>query len=405
MELTPIYAEDQVPSYTLPDVLQLADGSPVDTTDLWQKQQRPALLQRFADEVYGHTPSTPADLHLETTVDRAMALNGLAWRQQIRLHFRRPDRQVTLALLLYLPAAASGPAPVFLGLNFRGNHSIYADPGIDLAHSWIRNDPTLGISQNRATPASRGVQASRWPVAAILKRGYGVATMYNGDADPDFDDGYQNGIHRLLDPESTPTRSDHSWGTIGAWAWGLSRAMDYLQTDSAVDTKRVAVVGHSRLGKAALWAAAQDERFALVVSNNSGCGGAALSRRRFGERLAHINTRFPHWFCQRFKQYNECEHELPLDQHMLLALIAPRPLYVASASEDLWADPRGEFLAALHASPAYALLGAEGLTAAELPPPQQPVLSRIGYHLRRGRHDITWYDWEQYLTFADQHLY
>jgi hypothetical protein len=304
-------------------------------------------------------------------------------------------------MLLYLPSGASGPVPTFLALNFYGNHSINADAAITLSSQWMRQNEQFGIVDNRATEASRGVRSSRWPVERILARGYGLATIYYGDIDPDFDDGFKNGIHPHFENE---VGGAGQWSSIGAWAWGLSRAMDHLVSEAGVDGNRVIVMGHSRLGKTSLWAGAQDERFAIVISNDSGAGGAALSRRAFGETVGRINTSFPHWFNPTFKTYNENEAALPVDQHMLLSLVAPRPLYVASAQDDEWADPRGEFLSAWHAGPVYALLGEDPVPAEEWPPVNTPVMGTVGYHVRTGPHDVRDYDWDRYMDFADMHL-
>lgn len=400
----PIEDESKVPPYTLPDPLVFADGSRVATAADWPRR-RVELIGLFEDQVYGRPPGDQVRGFIATSLKlREMpVLEGKGIRKEYRLVLQDGPTQLTIPFNVYLPRKGEGPFPTFLGLNFEGNHAVDPDPRLPLASCWFPNRPGEGYVDHKATEKSRGGEASRWPLELILGRGYAVVTACYNDIDPDYDDGFANGVHALV-PEAEGARRADAWGSVAGWAFGLSLILDELQRVPGIDAERVAVWGHSRLGKAALWAGATDPRFALVVSNESGCGGAALSKRVFGETVGRINTSFPHWFCDNFNRYNENEAALPVDQHELIALIAPRPVLICSAAEDLWADPRGEFLAAKGADSVYRLLGTDGLAAEAMPEPLNPIMSRIGYQVRPGKHDVTADDWKAFMDFADIHM-
>jgi len=394
--------ESKVPEYQLPDVLTRFNGGKVKSAKAWFKKQRPEILKIYTNEVYGKVPGDLQISDVKVWETSEHTVNDRAIRKQLSLFFKKGDRNLEVNVLMYLPKS-NKKVPVFLAYNFTGNHAVYNDPNIRLTESWVNNDPSVGIINNQVTEQSRATASNRWPVDEIINSGYGLVTVYYGDIDPDKND-FSDGIHPFFYQQNQSKPRFNEWGSIAAWAWGLSKVMDYLEKDSLVDSKKVAVLGHSRLGKAALWAGANDQRFGMVISNESGCGGAALFRRQFGETIQIINSSFPHWFCDNFLKYGDNEELLSVDQHMLLALIAPRPLYVASAEGDKWSDPRGEFLSAKYASVVYELLGFEGLPVKEMPEVNHPVMGTIGYHIRSGKHDLTLYDWTQYIHFADTYF-
>jgi hypothetical protein len=364
-----------LPAYTLPDPLTAADGRKIATPEDWRKVRRPEILELFRKHVYGRVPATPFERSFKVANEDPKAMDGAATLRQVEVTVSAGGKSLAIRAVLFVPNKAPKPVPAFLLICNREAKNI---------------DPT------------RKEKSEFWPAEEVVARGYAIAAFLNSDVDPDRHDGFKDGIHGMLDAGGRPP---DAWGTIAAWAWGASRVMDYLETDKDIARDKVAVIGHSRGGKTALWAGAEDERFALACSNDSGCTGAALSRRKLKEKesVARINKAFPHWFCENYKSYNDREDALPVDQHLLVALMAPRAVCVASASQDLWADPRGEFLSAVHAGPVYRLFGKKGLEAKEMPPIGEAVQGDgVAYHIREGKHNLTLFDWMRYLDFADR---
>ena len=384
----------------VPNVLVANNGQRITNATQWYKQRRPELLQFFTTQVYGQMPGRPKAMRFKVFDTDEHALGGIATRKQITVYFNGQSDGPQMDILLYIPNKPKGKVAAIVGLNFDGNQAVNADTAIKITQAWVWKG-TPGAINSHATAASRGKNASQWPLEKILAHGYAVATVYRGEVYPDYDHGFNTGLHALY-PE-LQHRGDN-FATIGAWAWALSRVMDYLETDNRIDNRRVAVFGFSRLGKAALWAGATDQRFALVISNESGSGGAKLFHFTGGEGTTRFITKFPYWFCDNFKQYAGKDSLLNFDQHELISLIAPRPVYVASALDDSNSNPEAEFWSLRLADPVFKLLGGKGLPAGDWPAPNQSRMGQTAYHVRTGKHDVTDFDWEQYLSFADINL-
>lgn len=369
------YDEARVAPYVLPDVLRSASGGRVQSAREWPAR-RLEVLEAFRAHVYGRSPGPPERLSFNVLEAQPGAMGGAASLTRVAIASHEAGRAHEFVLTLFLPTARRNPAPVFLLINNRPASN---------------TDPT------------RRERSGFWPAEDMIARGYGIAALQYGELAPDDKDRFRDGVIHLFEGTTVGERPVDAWGALAAWGWGASRVLDYLQTDPRVDASHVALVGHSRGGKAALWAGAQDDRFALVISNESGEGGAALSRRAFGETVADITRAFPHWFNTTYATYAGREPALPVDQHMLIALVAPRPVYVASADEDLWSDPRGEFLSLAAASPVFQLYGDPAIRDSEMPALETPLVAgRRGYHIRRGAHNLTPYDWARFADFADR---
>ncbi|HWC18843.1 MAG TPA: hypothetical protein VG498_17670 [Terriglobales bacterium] len=391
------YDEAKVGSYKLPEALVFKDGKRVRNTRDWERR-RGELLDLFAENVYGRSPKAKPTEFTILDEDKN-ALGGKAVRKQVTVYFSAEKSGPREDVLIYIPARAEKPVPLILSLNFSGNHAVVRDPGVKLGTVWSRTTH----QPEPASEASRG-QDKGFEVEKVLDRGYGLATIYYQDIEPDFDGGLRHGIRPLFFKRGQTQPAPDDWGAIGAWAYGLSRAMDYVEKDRDIDAKRVAIMGHSRLGKTVLWAGAQDTRFAMVLTSCPGEGGASLARRNYGETIRNLTDRFPYWFAQNLKKYADEVDQLPVDMHELITLIAPRPVYVTGAEDDQWADPKGEFLALVAAGPVYKMLGGQDLGTDRMPAMDQPIQHTLAFHIRHGKHEVTDFDWDQFLSFADAHL-
>jgi len=393
------YTEANVGEYSLPDPLQLEDGTLVDSAESWQSQRRPEIVRICEENQYGRAPGKPSAMRFEVVEDATPAFDGKAIRKQIRIHFFGDDEGRAMDLLIYLPPNAKGPVPLLLNINFTANNLMVDDPAVKVGQVWNRE-------QEKRIPAEDGRRFGQLQVLPTLERGYGIAAYNYADVDPDAPGAIEHGVrgHYLKEGESEPAADE--WGAIAAWAWGISRAIDYFETDPSIDPRRIAITGVSRLGKTVLWAGARDPRVALVIASCSGEGGAAVGRRNYGETIAHLvaPTRFPYQFAANYQKWAADPNQAPMDANLLIALVAPRPLLLQTGTEDKWSDPKGEFLAALAATPMYELFGKRGIEATELPPAGELVGQDLAYYMHDGGHGLVPSDWAVYLDFMDAHL-
>jgi hypothetical protein len=396
----------------LPDPLVMFDGRQVTSREMWMNERRPELIRLFQHYMYGQLPPKPPVVSGKVERVDETAFGGKATLSEVTLSFGSPEIP-PIHLMLVIPNKRPRPAPVVLAINYFGNHTLVHDKNVRLADNWMP-ERGMGVVANRATEASRGSWAEIWRIQDMIDRGYALATFYNGDVDPDTPD--QRSVQKFYPDHDSSNRC----GSIGAWAWGLQRAVDYLVAAPGIDLRRIVATGHSRMGKAALLAAAFDERIALAVPHQAGCGGSAPSRARIAirkpydtldtpqtkppETVANINDQFPHWFNARFKEFNTQPERLPFDQHCLVALCAPRPVLFTNGRADTWINPAGQFEVLRNAAPVYRLLGAGDFTANELPPDGRLIGGVLGYYLRPGGHSLLREDWKVFLDFADARL-
>lgn len=379
------YEEDRLPHYDLPPLLVTSTGKPITSAEDWRNLRRPEIMGLFSNLIYGQVPQPPSPIKVEFEVTETDPdfMGGKATRKDIQIELSNDNGKLSMHFLVFVPNDADKPVPAFLKHSFD-------------------NTRGKGFSASKTRP---GKLNNGWPLGEFFDRGYAFCAVHHESLVRHNDVEFLRGIHKLYYPAGQSFPKAHQWGVISAAAYGAMRGMDYLESDADIDHTRVAIMGHSKMGKTTLWTAAQDERFAIAISAQSGCAGAALWRRKSGETLNKMVTRFPYWLCRNAWKFADREDDLPIDQHMLLACIAPRPVYVHSSTDDTWADSRGEYLSAYHASPVYKLLGKQGLDSDQLPEVGKAIIeSDVGYHIREGGHSIQPYDWEQFMNFADYHF-
>jgi len=393
------YEEDSVGIYTLPGVLTLRNGQPVKDAKTWTEQRRPELVRLFEEIEYGKMPPRPAALSFHVFDKGTPVLDGKAMRKQVTVYFTKDTTAHKMDLLIYLPVNAATPSPLLFTVSFAANAQVVDDPGIRIGDIWTREGKKIKADQ----PGRFG----KMDISQFISQGIGFATVYYGDIEPDFKKGINYGIRsQYLQPGQTEPGPDE-WGAISAWAWGLSRAMDYFETDKQIDAKRVALQGTSRLGKTVLWAGAHDTRFKMVIASCSGEGGAAISRRDYGENIKHITdtSRYYYQFAPNYHSYASKVSSLPFDAHMLVALMAPRPLLLQTGDTDYWSDPKGEFLAAVAAEPVYQLFGKQGPGTAIWPKAGDTThLNTLGYYMHKGGHGTIPSDWPVFIDYMKKYL-
>lgn len=394
------YEEEKAGNYTLPDLLTTADGKRVTDAKTWTKKRRPEILKLVEETQFGKMPPAPKNMRFDVFDKGTEVFSGKAIRKQVTIYFDKNDTEHKMTLLIYLPAKAKTKVPMLLNISFSAPNQTVDDAGVKIGEIWNR--------EGKKVKADQKSPFGKMNVEQFVDAGFGFATVYYGDIEPDFKDGIKFGIRGKYLKNGQTEPANDEWGAISAWAWGLSRAMDYFEKDKQIDAKRIAVQGASRLGKTVLWTGIFDERFKMVIASISGEGGAAISRRNYGETTAHIThpTRYIYQFAQNYHSYSNRNNDLPFDAHFLVALLAPRPLLLQTGSTDYWSDPKGEFLSAIEATRIYKLFGATGIETNEMPKPNDTSLlfNKLGYFMHDGGHTVTPEDWKHFIEYMKKFL-